>query len=106
MRALKDTFAKDGCQAAMGYYRDNFHARTAPEGEAAGLRTTPDIPVPLLYMHGRDDGCIGLDIIDEDTLCASLRPHGRYVIVEDAGHFLHLEQPDIVNEKIVAFLAS
>jgi pimeloyl-ACP methyl ester carboxylesterase len=27
-------------------------------------------------------------------------------IVDAAGHFLHLEQPDLVNRRIVEFLAS
>lgn len=104
MRALKDTFAVDGCQAAMGYYRDSFHGRSAPEGEAAEMRGG-GIPVPMLYMHGRNDGCLGIELIDEDALKTALGPHGDYEFVDGAGHFLHLEKPDIVNKRIVAFLS-
>jgi pimeloyl-ACP methyl ester carboxylesterase len=103
MRALKDTFAVDNCQAAMGYYRDSFHARSAPEGEAATL-TGGAMPVPMLYMHGLDDGCLGTELIDADALRAAVGPGGDFEMIPGAGHFLHLECPDIVNRKIVDFL--
>ncbi|HYZ91031.1 MAG TPA: alpha/beta hydrolase [Actinomycetota bacterium] len=103
MRSLRDCFAADGGQAAMGYYRDSFHGRSAAEGEAAQM-SGGAVPIPMLYFHGRDDGCLGIDLIDETILKASLGPGGEYVFVEGAGHFLHLEKPDEVNAKIVEFL--
>ena len=105
MSALKECFAPDGGRAAMGYYRDSFHARQAPVGEAATVTGGPP-PVAVLYLHGRDDGCLGCDLLDEQALAAALGPGGTYEIVEGAGHFLHLEKPDEVNAKIVAFLRS
>jgi pimeloyl-ACP methyl ester carboxylesterase len=74
-------------QAALGYYRAAFGGGGAPVGE-------PD--QPLLYLHGENDGCISADIA---------RSLEGAVIVEGAGHFLHLEKPDLVNSKIVEFLA-
>ncbi len=103
MRGLKDTFAVDGGQAAMGYYRDSFHARRAVEGEAQNVTGGP-ITIPQLYFHGTEDGCLGFDLIDEEKLEEALGPHGEYVVVEGAGHFLHLEKPDEVNTKIIDFL--
>ncbi len=105
MRGLKDCFAQDSGQAAMGYYRDSFHARSAPEGEAASM-SGGALTVPMLYFHGRDDGCLGFDLLDEASLKGLLGPGGEYVIVDDAGHFMHLEKPDIVNPKIIDFLKS
>jgi pimeloyl-ACP methyl ester carboxylesterase len=32
-------------------------------------------------------------------------PGSRAVMIDDAGHFLHLERPDAVNAEILAFLA-
>jgi pimeloyl-ACP methyl ester carboxylesterase len=29
----------------------------------------------------------------------------QMVVIEDAGHFMHVEQPDVVNRHIVEFLA-
>ncbi len=103
MRGLKDVFAADGGQVAMGYYRDSFHARTAPDGEAAQITGGP-LPIPMLYFHGTTDGCMGIDLIDEKALAGALGPGGEYVFVEGAGHFMHLEKPDEVNPKIIEFL--
>ncbi len=30
----------------------------------------------------------------------------QVVVIEDAGHFMHVEQPDVVNRHIVEFLSS
>lgn len=103
MRALKDVYAVDGGQAAMGYYRDSFHARSAPEGEAAALAGGA-MPIPMLYFHGKTDGCLGIELIDENALETALGPGGEYVFVDGAGHFMHLEKPDEVNAKIIDFL--
>ena len=35
-----------------------------------------------------------------------LAPASRMVVIEDAGHFLHLEKPDEVNEHILAWVTS
>jgi pimeloyl-ACP methyl ester carboxylesterase len=110
MRGLKDCFAADNGQAAMGYYRDSFHARSAPEGEAAemtgGITGGGAIPIPMLYFHGKTDGCLSVDLIDESAMKDALGPGGDYVFVEGAGHFMHLEKPAEVNPKIIDFLKS
>jgi pimeloyl-ACP methyl ester carboxylesterase len=103
MRDLKDVFAADNGQAAMGYYRDSFHARSAPEGEAAEVHGGA-MPIPMLYFHGKTDGCLGIDMVDEQALVGALPPGSEYVFVEGAGHFMHLEKPDEVNPKIIEFL--
>jgi pimeloyl-ACP methyl ester carboxylesterase len=103
MRGLKDCFASDNGQAAMGYYRDSFHGRSPLDGEAAQM-TGGSITQPHLYFHGRDDGCLGFELIDETALKEAMGPAGEYVIVDGAGHFMHLEKPDIVNTRVVEFL--
>jgi pimeloyl-ACP methyl ester carboxylesterase len=103
IRALKDTYAVDGGQAAMDYYRHSFHGRAERDGEANDVHAGP-LTVPMLYFHGSDDGCLGPDLFDHDELRAALEPDGEFVLVEDAGHFMHLEKPEIVNPKIVEFL--
>ena len=51
-------------------------------------------------------GVMGAEIVVEDEL----RPHFpgglELVMVPGTGHFLHLEEPDVVNHRIVTFLAS
>ena len=73
--------------AALGYYRAMFSPVGGPGGGTAS-------PVPLLYLHGRDDGCIGL----------SMAEAAGGEVIEGAGHFLHLEKPDEVGERVLAFL--
>ena len=103
IRALKDTYALDGGQAAMGYYRDSMHQRRPLSDEAAKL-TGGTLEIPMLYFHGTNDGCLSIDLVDEAVLKDSLGPGGDYVFVEGAGHFMHLEKPDEVNPKIIEFL--
>ncbi|MEX2393744.1 MAG: alpha/beta hydrolase, partial [Actinomycetota bacterium] len=105
MRGLKDVFAVDNGQAAMGYYRDSMHQRTTVDGEAATLQAGP-LPIPMLYFHGTTDGCLSIDLVDEGALKDALGPGGDYVFVEGAGHFMHLEKPAEVNAKIIDFLRS
>lgn len=108
MRSLKDTLAAPapaGIGAAVAYYR--FMLGTLPgdpaldEVQGAGLAP---VTVPTLYLHGADDGCMGVDMVAERDL-APLHPGGLEIdIVEGAGHFLHLERPDHVNRRVLEFL--
>jgi pimeloyl-ACP methyl ester carboxylesterase len=83
-------------QAALGYYRSAFGGSPPPPDVAAeGAALGQELTRPLLYLHGADDGCIGAGIAG--------RLDGA-VIVDGAGHFLHLERPDEVNGRIVDFL--
>jgi pimeloyl-ACP methyl ester carboxylesterase len=90
--------------AAIGYYRAMFgpppEDPAAAAVQAAGESMAPQ---PTLYLHGGADGCMGLDIIGPVT--EHLAPGSELVVVGDAGHFLHLEQPDTVNGHILRFLA-
>jgi 4-alpha-glucanotransferase len=104
MAALKDTFRKPGVlSAALGYYRHTFNpALQAPElAELQSKMMTAPMPVPALVFHGRRDGCIGVETLEGmEALC----PQGlAKVVIEDAGHFVHQEKPDRVNEALIAF---
>ena len=91
--------------AALGYYRATFQpdlrSPDLHEWDAAGAKCPSQ---PTLYMHGVDDGCIGIEVAD--GLEADLADGSAVNRVEGAGHFLHLERPDIVNAAIVGFLRS
>jgi len=57
----------------------------------------------MLYLHGADDGCVGLDVVD--LARANLPSNVAVEVVEGAGHFLHVERPDLVGARIVEFLS-
>ncbi|HSL59634.1 MAG TPA: alpha/beta hydrolase [Acidimicrobiales bacterium] len=89
--------------AALGYYRATLGDGPKHERyEIAQQATQAAPPQPTLYLHGLIDGCIGAELASgaESSLTA---PGSRVVMVEGAGHFLHLEQPEIVNPIIVDF---
>ncbi len=91
-------------QAALGYYRatlgSGFRDPTLADAQSAMQSDCP--PQPTLYLHGENDGCIGVEVA-RDAL-SRVPGNGSVRIVEDAGHFLHLEQPQIVNRLILDWI--
>jgi pimeloyl-ACP methyl ester carboxylesterase len=91
--------------AALGYYRQTLDPTLQdPELEAAQAATLALPSQPLLYLHGASDGCI------RPELAAQTGDHlpvegSRFLMVEGAGHFLQLEQPDVVNAAVVDFVS-
>jgi pimeloyl-ACP methyl ester carboxylesterase len=104
--------------AAIGYYRTagaaggsggssgaagspgETAARYAAEEQAARRQA----PQPTLYLLGAADGCIRADLARAAERL--LAPSSRMVVIEDAGHFLHLEKPGEVNQHILAWINS
>lgn len=92
--------------AAVGYYRATLGSgKTDPSLDAPqGGWLTPS-PVPTLYLHGRDDGCLGSELVAGAE--AHLPGRGsRAEVLDGVGHFLHLEAPDLVNPLVVDFLTT
>jgi len=89
--------------AAIRYYR----ALVRPWGRRAGyadaqnawLRTPS---VPMLYLHGAQDGCL-LPAVGAEA-AVDLPIGSRAVLIPGAGHFLQLEQPDAVAGEIRRFV--
>jgi pimeloyl-ACP methyl ester carboxylesterase len=90
-------------RAAVGYYRALARPFPPPERYRRWAGAEMKLPVvPTLYLHGAGDGC--LDV----RLARKVAPHlpaGSEVhVIDSAGHFLHLERPDTVGSKVLAFL--
>jgi pimeloyl-ACP methyl ester carboxylesterase len=95
--------SEENLLAALGYYRAMFAGELIDESLAhvqAALFMTPT--VPTLYLHGHDDGCVLASSLANVT--EHLAPGSKKHIIKDAGHFVHLEQPEAVHRAIDSFL--
>jgi pimeloyl-ACP methyl ester carboxylesterase len=91
--------------AAISYYRamwdPTLQVPELADEQAAALLPTPR---PTLYLHGRDDQCMLLSSMGSPL---DFMAEGSQVeVVDDTGHFLHVERPDVVNRAILDFLTA
>jgi 3-oxoadipate enol-lactonase len=59
------------------------------------------VACPVLLLIGREDPIVPLDIVQE---VATLIPDAQVTVVEQAAHSAYFEQPEVFNEKVLAFL--
>jgi pimeloyl-ACP methyl ester carboxylesterase len=102
---VKATFRQPGVvTAALDYYRHSFHpANRDPALQLLQQRvSTAPTPVPALALHGTRDRPGRLEAFEamDDLFTAGLEK----VVLPGAGHFVHLERPAEVIERIVGFL--
>ena len=91
-------------QAALGFYRATLGAGyNDPALQSAQDMSSTIPPQPLLYIHGRTDGCMGSEVAE--FAAAELTSNARAKFIDGAGHFMHLEKPAEVNDIILSFLA-
>jgi pimeloyl-ACP methyl ester carboxylesterase len=104
MNEIKEAFRQPSVlKAALAYYRSQFNPALQHPGLAdIRKRLSDPIPVPTMYLHGANDGCIGVETT-EGMESAFLRDFERHII-SSAGHFVHQEQPEVVNKLITRFL--
>lgn len=86
--------------APIKYYRQML--RPYAGARASLRRLAQPIATPLLQLHGADDGCV-LPPSREDRR----RFTGPYAleIMPGVGHFLHLEAPEAIAERVSTWLA-
>jgi pimeloyl-ACP methyl ester carboxylesterase len=93
-------------EAAIAYYPAALGAPAAScsafDAEQRALGGMP--PQPTLYLHGAHDGCIGVDLVRDAE--AQLSPGSRFSVVENAGHFIQLEEPELIREEVLAWVAA
>jgi pimeloyl-ACP methyl ester carboxylesterase len=107
METLKRCFrAKGTLEAAIGYYRATLGPALKLPAQPSAIATAMAAPieVPTLMFHGRDDGCIGAELL---IGMEALFPRGLKIeVVPGAGHFVHQEKPALVNRLMLQFLKS
>lgn len=85
----------DNRRAVVSYYRALLSRRS---------RAALVDPVhPLLSLQGADDGCFDPGFFP--SIQARTASNSRSELIEGAGHFLHLERPDVVAERILDFVS-
>jgi pimeloyl-ACP methyl ester carboxylesterase len=105
MDSIKTTFAKPGVlTAALNYYRHTMGAIELDSTLAKinERRWSEPVPVPTLYIHGANDGGFGVELTEGMETVFSNRFDKR--IISGAGHFVHQEKPEEVNQLILEFL--
>jgi pimeloyl-ACP methyl ester carboxylesterase len=89
--------------AALGYYRamlgDGPKDPIYDEQQAA---TSGVPPQPVLYLHGRNDGCLGVDLTA--GAATFLSPESRVEVLDGCGHFLQVEKPAEVNRLVLEWV--
>jgi pimeloyl-ACP methyl ester carboxylesterase len=102
--AVKRTLARPGVKkAALGYYRAMFDPFSTAARQTEKLLTAP-IAVRTLATTGALDGCMDTRLHD-----LAMRPEDfpaglEVVRFDDAGHFLHQEDPTRFNRILIDFL--
>ena len=90
---------------ALAYYRSTFQESLQLDriNQKSLELLSSKIQPACLYFHGKNDGCIdyklsnGMKEYFEDL---------EIKILEDCGHFLHIEKPDEFNEELLNFFTN
>jgi pimeloyl-ACP methyl ester carboxylesterase len=92
-------------RAALGPYRATIRNTRPPMRYAELHRLRLSAPaLPSLYLHGRDDGCMTAAFTR--WIPRALPDGSDVAVVERAGHFLQLDQPERVAELVLSFIGS
>jgi pimeloyl-ACP methyl ester carboxylesterase len=104
-QALRDP---DHLRAALGYYWGQFDPTRfgspewAAEQEAAWGGSAPQ---PVLYLHGTTDGCHGMTADQVERVKGYAGPGSDSELIDGVGHFMLVERPAEINERITAWLS-
>src|SRR5215210_7769799 len=92
---------------ALGYYWGQFDPVRfgspvwGAEQEAAWGGA---VSQPVLYLHGTNDGCHGLDEEQVKEVPTHLGEGSESELIEGVGHFMLVEKPEEINARILGFL--
>lgn len=84
--------------SVLKVYRANFDPSRA-DPALAEHRTEGVAEKPLLVLGGAEDGCLDAKYFTEDGLA----PGSEVEVLPGVGHFLHLEQPETVARRVLAW---
>jgi pimeloyl-ACP methyl ester carboxylesterase len=99
MRELKECL-QASMPAPLGYYRSLRPSRTRLRQSRLDARVR--IYVPLLHLHGADDGCISFEMSDGEEKYFKGEFHSENL--QGLGHFMHLEDPQRIAAAVLDFV--
>lgn len=85
---------------ALEYHRWFLRSRLRPDGRRYSARMRTPIAVPVLQVHGAQDGVVSATT-PEGLLTGPL----RHEVLTTAGHFPHEETPELFNALLLEWLA-
>lgn len=89
-------------KAALGYYRASLgNGKKMDIYTALETQGLEPLTQPTLYLHGKKDGCIGVELAEETRRTC---PWLEVRILDQVGHFMQLEDPRQVNQHIIEWL--
>lgn len=104
--AVKVAFQNPGvAKAALEYYRQGFDS-VSLAGQQSGALFAKPITIPTLGICGQDDECIPPAIFKGAMRTQDFPSELRIECIEGAGHFLHCERPEEVNQLIVEWIGT
>ncbi|WP_299824826.1 alpha/beta hydrolase [uncultured Pontibacter sp.] len=93
LATYKEAWKQPGAITSMiNWYRAFKHTH---------LNLRRKINLPTLMLWGMKDTALGAEMAEPSI---SLCPQGKLIFLDEASHWLHHEQPDKVNQEILAFL--
>jgi pimeloyl-ACP methyl ester carboxylesterase len=103
---LRQYVNAENIAGVIGPYRAMFNPEFAdPKAETEAAATLNAPPIPTLYLHGKNDGALGAELVvaAADHLTAA---GSSFELIDGVGHFLHLEKPDLIAERICSWLTA
>ena len=105
--ALRSTFAAPGVKKAMlAYYRQNVSPAILLGWKQPPAMKMTTVPVRTLAITGRLDGCMDTRLYDYAFSDEDFPAGYRVERIEGAGHFAHLEKPDVINGLLLDWMAA
>jgi len=94
-------------QAALGYYWGQFDPTRFGSAEWAEEQKVAwgySLQAPTLYLHGTNDGCHGMTSEQVARVPDYCGPGSQSELIDGVGHFMLVERPAEINERIIGFL--
>ncbi|OBI85121.1 alpha/beta fold hydrolase [Mycobacterium asiaticum] len=102
---LREHVTAETIAGVISPYRATFNPEFAdPSAEQEALATFVPPAIPTLYLHGSDDGGLGAEVV-ADAVQHLPAPGSKFEMIDGTGHFLHLEKPDLIADRIRGWLA-